>query len=75
MNFFGSEQGKSILKVHAHLMAKNAEGTGTGTVAFELPMLKRVFQQFQITVHAAKVHNVVSMSKYKFGRCPKKVVP
>ena len=55
MDFFGSEQWKSIQQVDPHLVPKNTKGAGAGAVTFERSMLKRVFQQIQIAVHAAKV--------------------
>ena len=55
VQFLGSYKGKSFLQVKTHLVTKNADRTGTGTVRFFHPIIQDMLQKPEVLLHACKL--------------------
>ena len=51
VHFFGGHQGKSPGNIKLHLITKNTEGAGAGTVAFFHTFIQNVPHELVVLVH------------------------
>lgn len=62
MQFFGGEEGETLLQVKAHLVPENTQGASTGAVILSGPVMQDVAHQLKILFHGEPILP-------RFGRC------
>jgi hypothetical protein len=55
MHFFGCYQGKPILQIKPHLVAKTTLCTRAGTVRFKTPFIQDVLKKVKVLLHRCKL--------------------
>jgi hypothetical protein len=71
--FFGGHQGKSILQVKPHLVAKTAQRPGPGPVRFLHPVFQYMTKKLMVLQHTRKIKEIHSESGETVRRAMRKV--
>ena len=55
MNLFCGDQGKSLLKIEAHLIAKTTDRSGPRSIVFLRAGIKDMLKQIKVLLHGRKL--------------------
>ena len=70
MQFLCCYEGKTLLQIETHLVAKTTQGSCTGAVGFFFTRIKNMLKQIEVLLHKRKVQEF-GIWKTGFGGCVK----
>ena len=63
MQLFCGQQWKSLAQIKAHLISKNTQCSGAGSVRFGHAIVQQMLQQIMVLLHTAKLINLTNRNK------------